>query len=228
MDVLFFLNERTRFIRAFYETAAPPFEEILRKIEAGEPPYEPPYSEDGEPPFLTEWQEADLGSKVLGQTCVSMLSEALKLYFQTWEAELGVRWEPGERERYFKRGFVQAYKRVLEELCGIPWDQCTADFDLLEQITLARNASQHPEDIFTIEGRHDMKTRARFPSPFFVSGTERHLVSVENPAPEWFAPRIHVDREKLTAAIEEVEKLAEWLETQLFEAKYRHRRSPPA
>lgn len=59
MDVLYFLKERTRFIRYFYETACQPFRETMRKIEAGEEPFEPPYSEDGEPPFLTEWLEAD-------------------------------------------------------------------------------------------------------------------------------------------------------------------------
>ena len=34
MDVLFFLKERTRLIRQYYEHAAHPFNEIIRKIEA--------------------------------------------------------------------------------------------------------------------------------------------------------------------------------------------------
>ena len=60
MDVLFFLKERTKFIRYFYETAGEPFRETIRKIEADEAPFDdPPYSEDGEPPFLEEWTEAD-------------------------------------------------------------------------------------------------------------------------------------------------------------------------
>ena len=43
MDVLFFLKERTRLIRQYYVHAASPFNEIIRKIEAEEEPYVPPY-----------------------------------------------------------------------------------------------------------------------------------------------------------------------------------------
>ena len=39
MDVLYFLKERTQFIRKYYETASEPFREIMRKIEAGEAPF---------------------------------------------------------------------------------------------------------------------------------------------------------------------------------------------
>ena len=35
MDVLFFLKERTRLIRQYYVHATSPFNEIIRKIEAG-------------------------------------------------------------------------------------------------------------------------------------------------------------------------------------------------
>jgi len=34
MDVLYFLKERTKFIRQHYDTAAAPFREIIRKIGA--------------------------------------------------------------------------------------------------------------------------------------------------------------------------------------------------
>jgi hypothetical protein len=68
MDVLFFLKERTRFTRQFYETASEPFREIMRKIDAEEAPYVPgplEYSEEGEPeyseepPFLEERMRAE-------------------------------------------------------------------------------------------------------------------------------------------------------------------------
>jgi hypothetical protein len=36
MDVLYFLKERTRLIRDYYEHAARPFNENIRKIEANE------------------------------------------------------------------------------------------------------------------------------------------------------------------------------------------------
>jgi hypothetical protein len=91
MDVGWFLKERTKFIRHYYAVAAEPFEAIKSKIEKGEEPYEPPYSEDGEPPFLEEWSDAETCIQVIGRTCVTMLSESLKLYFQTWEELLDLR-----------------------------------------------------------------------------------------------------------------------------------------
>jgi hypothetical protein len=51
MDVLYFLKERTRLIRQYYEQAARPFSETIQKIEAKEEPFVPPYSEDPEPAF---------------------------------------------------------------------------------------------------------------------------------------------------------------------------------
>jgi hypothetical protein len=223
MDVLFFLKERTRFIKLFYETAGEPFRETIRKIEAGEAPFVPGYSEDGEPPFMSEWSEATTALQIVGQTCVSMLSEALKLYFRTWESELRVKWDEGERKQYFKDGFVRAYQRCFGELLGVTWSECPADFDLLEQITLARNAAQHPDHIATMETRHDLKTRSRFPSPFFVRDSERYLVSVDNPLAEWFSPSIHVSRDKLLAATDQVEALAAWLEDRVLAVKYGRR-----
>jgi len=89
MDILYFLKERTRFIRYYYETAAEPFHEIKRKIKAKEEPFDdPPYSEDVEPPFLEEWIEAETALEILGRTCILLLSTSLQLYFRTWESEL--------------------------------------------------------------------------------------------------------------------------------------------
>ena len=114
MDVLFFLKERTRFIRYFYQTAAEPFRETIRKIEAGEAPFDdPPYSEDGEPPFLEEWLAADTALAMLGRTCISMLSASLQLYFKTWEGELGVTWEKESANGRSRAAFSRAIERAL-------------------------------------------------------------------------------------------------------------------
>jgi len=60
MDIEFFLKERTTFIRYFYKTASAPFAKIIFDIENKMAPYIPPYSEDGDPPFLSEWLDASL------------------------------------------------------------------------------------------------------------------------------------------------------------------------
>lgn len=223
MDVLFFLKERTKFIRYFYETAGQPFRETMRRIEAEEPPFDdPPYSEDGEPPYLGEWVEANEGLEVLGRSCISMLSPSLQLYFRTWERELGIVWEKGERERAFNSGFLKGYQVCFGEVLGLSWDECPADLDLIEQIALARNRDQHPESITSMRVDHSPKDLQKHPRPFFASDIERKM----NADPEieggfFMSPAVHVSREALYRAIEEVEALAEWLDARIVAARYR-------
>ena len=69
MDIHYFLGRRISFIRQFHATASEPYNERMRKIRAGEEPFIPPYSEDGEPPFLDEWLEADESLHVLAYSC---------------------------------------------------------------------------------------------------------------------------------------------------------------
>ena len=214
MDVLFFLKERTKFIRHFYETAGEPFRETIRQIEAGESPWDnPPYSENGEPPYLNEWIESDEGLEVLGRACISMLSPSIQLYFKTWESELGISWDQGERERAFKKGFLPGYMICFSDVLGLSWDDCPADLVLIEQITLARNRDQHPEHITAMRVDHTRKDREQNPHLFFVSETERKIYSdPELDGMYWMSPSVHVSREMLFTAIEQVETLAEWLE----------------
>lgn len=220
MDVLFFLKERTKFIRYFYETAAEPFRETIRKIEAGEAPFDdPPYSEDGEPPFLEEWLEADTALEMLGRSCISMLSASLQLYFRTWEGELGLTWEPGERKKAFKNGFLQGYRACFGGVLNLSWDDCPVDFGLLEQVTLARNRDQHPDDISTMRVSHTHKDRGIYPHLFFVSELERKMYDDMADIP-WMTPAVHVSRDMLFTAIEQVETLGEWLEERIRAVRY--------
>ena len=105
MDVGYFLNERIAFVRHYYDTASFPFIEKKRKIRAGEEPFIPPYSEDGEPPFLEEYGEAEESLQVLGYSCISMLAAALQLYLRTWTIELG-RPVGDSFKREFKAGWL--------------------------------------------------------------------------------------------------------------------------
>jgi len=222
MDILFFLNERTKFIRYYYNTAGQIFSDTIRKIEAKAPPFnDPPYSEDEEPPYLAEWLQADEGLEVLGRSCLSMLSPSLHLYFKAWEKQLGVRWEKGERERVFKKGFLNGYQICFGSVPGVSWDECPADLALIEQITLARNRDQHPEWIDTMHVHHGQKDLEKYPRPFFISETERRMSTVSDmPGEFWMTPVVHVSQEALFSAIQEVDKLAEWLEKRLVAFRY--------
>lgn len=224
MDVLYFLKERTKFIRRFYENAGEPFRATIRKIEAEEAPFDtPPYSEeqDGEPPFMEEWLEANTALEMLGRTCISMLSASLQLYFKTWESEIGIAWEPEEREKAFRNGYLQGYRNCFGDVLKLSWDDCPVNFEILEQVTLARNRDQHPEHISTMRVTHAPKDLQKYPQPFFVSDTEQKMFSDPDMAgSSWMRPTLHVSSDALVAAIEQVETLGEWMEERMFAAKY--------
>ena len=58
---------------------------------------------------------------------------------------------------------------------------------------------------------HTPKDLKKHPRPFFVSEFEEKMYSDMNDI-SWMLPAVHVSRDKLFKAIEQVETLAEWLE----------------
>jgi hypothetical protein len=195
----------------------------MRKIEAEEEPYIPPYSEDGEPPFLGEWIDASELLEVTGRCCISMLSASLQLYFKTWERELRLSCGKDFKATFKKEGLMGGYRSCLNQRAGIDWSCCPADLAIIEQVVLARNRDQHPENITTVRVAHAEQDWQRYPKPFFLSEGEAELFQ-DGDAPSLFmSPSVHVSREKLMIAIEQVECLCEWLEEKMFDAKYSSR-----
>ena len=217
MDISYFFFERSRFIKYFYDTAASSFREILRQIKAQEPPYDdPPFCDSGEPSYLEEWSQADDALAILGLCCISMLSSSLKLYFMSWEEKLHVQWDNRERNRAFQNGYLQGYRIYFEQILDQPWSKSPADIELLEQVILARNREQHPEDITTMRVTHVYNDIRRFTRPFFLSEVDRiRFDHGEFEKWHWMKPSVHVSTEGIDAAILEAEKLVEWLEEHL-------------
>lgn len=134
MDVLYFLEERMRFIRYYYETAASSFLTIQRKIEAKEPPFDdPPWDDSGEPAFLAEWLEAEDGLSILGRSCLSMVSGSINLHFSAWEQKLGIRIEDAHRKQLFKKGVLSGYRAIFEHYLQVAWSDSTADLAILDR-----------------------------------------------------------------------------------------------
>jgi hypothetical protein len=89
---------------------------------------------------------------------------------------------------------------------------------VLKQIFLARNRDQHPGHITTQSIHHHRSDLEKFPEPFFLSDADRKILVTDpelarNPILSF---RVHVPGEKLLAAINEVDALAEWLEPWLI------------
>jgi hypothetical protein len=214
MNVFYFLQERTRLIRHFYDAASASFVETKDLIHAGAPPFDnPPLDDSGEPPFLGEWWQADVEQELVGRACVSMHSEALKQFFMTWERQIG-----GTPPRCqldfkteFKKGFVAGYIGCFGEALSFTPSDCPADLSVIEQVVLARNRVQHFGVIWP-NVQHDEDTRSKFPRPFFAREEEAWP---DDGSSSFFGPLIHIDRNNLFRAIGEVEKLGSWLQSRI-------------
>lgn len=224
MDIVAFLKLRTAFIRYFYENGIKPFNEIKAAIEKGEEPYVPPYSEDDEPPFLGEWMDAEQAIDTVGHTCISMLSSSLQLFLKTWvsrlEHELGIKFNVD----FKKHGWFKGYRQIFS-IMEFPLSECTADFDIIEQVTLARNRVQHPEDLTDLRITHSETDLRRFPRPFFVSEAEMDMAvrDDDDSTTWWLKPSIKSERDKVLSAIDQVEELCLWLEEEYWKDVHNHR-----
>jgi hypothetical protein len=214
MDIRWFLKQRLDFIRTHYDGSASTFIEKKRQIEDGQAPFDnPPYSEDGEPPFLNEWIDADTSIDLVGIACVSLLSDALKLYFNLIkEEEFRFEFDATENKA-LKNGFVGVFKNALGEILNTDWLESSINFDVIEQTVLARNQGQHGSDLTSFRVRVDPKTIERHPRPFFVRPEEAEaMADAEMGLSKFLQPSIKISRDSLFTAIDEVEKLGDWVE----------------
>ena len=150
-----------------------------------------------------------------------MLSASLNLYFRTWEQELGVRWKDRERKRAFKNGYLGGYRICFEGVLNHSWEDCPADLELVEQITLARNRDQHPDEIINMRVSHGRADLKKYPRPFFMTEFDwARLDERELDHGFLMNPSVDVSSEKLYRAITETEQLASWLEERLVARRY--------
>jgi hypothetical protein len=230
MDATHFLKERTRLIRYLYREGAGAFALTQHRIEDKAPPYDdPPYSEDSEPAFLQDWMDAETAREVLAISCISLLSDSLKLYLETLRSRvIGFNFTRGDAE--FRDGFLTAYKRALGNILDTDWADCPADLAVIEQVVLARNRGQHGRSLLSLDVTHDAKTLTKYPRPFFASEEEcRTWIQIGgNPDSGLATPSLKITSEMLSAAVENVERLAEWIDGRLVKAwEWRERAGSP-
>ena len=222
MDVLYFLKKRIAFIRQLYDRASEPFVERIRLIEAGEEPFVPPYSEDGEPPFLEEWVEADESLDALGHACISMLSASLRLFLKTWSDILDLKCGEEYRTQFKKGGWFNGFRACFESAIGVNWEEAPINLALLEEIALARNRAQHPNDICTVSVRYSKNDYETLGKRLFFTDDFGHNV-IENLGEGQFswimAPAVKVNPNRLLEALSAVELFCEWLDSKIHEAR---------
>ncbi|ATG48533.1 hypothetical protein CEW89_13740 [Celeribacter ethanolicus] len=214
MDICWFLKQRLDFIRNHYDCSASNFLNTIRKIESGEAPFDnPPYSEDGEPAFQIEWEEANTSVDLIGISCVSLLSDALKLYLNSLK-KIEFCFEFDEKEKkMLKGGYVGAFKAALGEILNTDWVESGVNFEILEQVVLARNQGQHGNDITGFRIKIDAVTIQKHPRPIFGRTEEIEAMNGEGlEVSNFFGITMKIDRASLFAAMDEIEKLGDWVE----------------
>lgn len=219
MDATYFLKNRTALIRTFYATGAQGFVDMKAKIEAGKPPFDdPPYSEDPEPPYISEWMDAETSLDILGMASLSMLSDSLKLYLNTL-ADRVIGFSFANQKAAFRTGFVPSYFAALGEILDTDWSDCPVDRGLIEQIVLVRNRGQHGEHLSTFAVTLDAKILEKHPQPFFVSEDELSALTAEDGSlGSLLMPTIRITAAGLGRAVDEVDALADWIDVRLDRA----------
>jgi hypothetical protein len=175
MDLLWFLRRRLNFIDRLYDQTNAPFQETIRKIESGEPPFD--YSGDpeyigGDPPFLEELQEASESVEVIGHWSLCMVYASLKAYLEEYVAEMARDFRkafedlPARLASKKGKSWFERHRVLFQEDLGIDWHKGPVKLDDLEHLNLARDDVTHNVDVMSIYAYQTEKHAARYPKGF--------------------------------------------------------------
>lgn len=217
MDHLGLFHRKLRFIWWFYNESVERFVEIKRKIEAQQEPYVwrgDPENFDGEPPFLEEWQDADMAANLVGQSCLGVLVQSLHEYVHEHTEMLISRYGTNDRltPKKTNKGWFNDYCALYAEH-GLDWGVSPADLGFLEHIILTRNDSQHFMNDWDVSRRQTEQHSKKHPEGVLVHEFDR-AANAEG-AEAGLGPdpgRIAVNRDNLRLAMDEVERFARFVE----------------
>jgi len=169
------LEDKLRFIEAFYNTAAKPFEKVIQQIEnrtgryRNDPPNFDP--EWGEPAYLEELMDAHTSLNLLGQSCLCILQNAFRDFLDGCVVHTRVQ-KPNLKGNWFKK-----YKVFFKQRYKIDWDEAPVNHELLEDVSLTRNSIQHTDGhvSWTLNRKQTKDHFSRFPNSKFVSKMDKHL-----------------------------------------------------
>ena len=212
MDIYFFVAERLKTVRFFYDSAAQPFLDNIRKIETGEDPFDLPPAdydmESGDPPFMDEWQLNKDALTLLGHSGIAMLQVSLQLYVNTYKEEVDrfygkLEWTPSNKKKMRGDNWFARDQQVFLDVLGIDWSEFgEKDLSVLEQITLARDDVFHQPHIWSVEAYQSRQHFVKYKESFFAD--DRYLEHFKQtgrvfPGGTW---AIDVTPEKMHRAIE--------------------------
>ena len=222
MDYLGILQDHLGFIGRFYKAAAEPFETTLRKIEEGEEPFEPPrYAPEdyvGPEYYLHAAMEAQKCLGVLGNCCLGLLEKALHDYLREFikrEADVLSNEDLASVLRKYRRSkdsWFTCYCNFLIDRTKFEWARSSVTFERIEQINLSRNDLNHHDQMICVtQPRQSEQHFEKYPVSRFAREWEIDAFSGEEDKPQ--SPlTIDITREKLSAAIADVQQFCAFVE----------------
>jgi len=219
MDLGHFLNQRLDFVEYFHTTTTASFEEILRTIEAGEPPYvderDPEYA--NEPPFIEEWQRADAAMTITGATCLDLLQSTFHSYLDEYMDQIGNKHVIPQLKTLGQKGWFGNYRTFFEKYLQIQWEASGADLNLLEQVILARNDFTHNTDLLSLNSYQTAFHSEKYPDSAFADLRWKKMPFLRDRTP------LIVPSETLKRSIQELRKLCGYLEPERYKLLERWR-----
>lgn len=216
MDLLSFLDERLKFINYFYGSTVSIFQETMRKIEVGEPPYEDKRNPEDydEPAFLTEWQDADAAANITGASCLQLLQSTFHSFLKEYLKQIGQKHLIPQVGEMKQKSWFRNYHALFLEVLGIDWSKSGADIGLLEQLILTRDEFTHNLDFLSLFVFQSSSHASKYPDSAFAD-------------PKWPAAifretRLVVTQEVLEKATAALRSLCAYLDGERGEFIRRH------
>ncbi len=215
MDVIYFLKDRTAFIRQLYCVTSAPYIERIQKIENEEEPFLLLNSsdEDNGPAFETEYIEAAESLDTIRLMYLSMLMSALHIYLKTWTKQSRIPVDDECKSTFKTKGWFWGYSCHFNRQFKIDFNKAPVDLKTLEEIILARNRIEHQPSI-TSRPQYEAKDYEILKSFSYIGEFSEYLLNEIGFSP-FTAPLVSVSEEKLLKAISTIEKFAEWFNNEL-------------
>ena len=213
LDLAYFLKQRLSFVEYFHANTTASFEDIKRKIEAGEPPYvdtRHPDDPDDEPAFLEEWEKADAAMTITGAACLDQLQSTFHAFLDEYMNQIGNKKVVPQLKNLEQKSWFGNYRLFFQEYLKIDWAASGADLELLEQVILARNDFTHNVDLLSLNAYQTSFHAEKYPNSAFADPRWKTL-SLLVPR-----TRLIVPGETLLRAVGALRTLCEYLDRERY------------
>lgn len=204
MNFMYFVDERLRLALYLFDLGTPPFQEIKRKIEASEPPYEYHGRDDAvEDAYQQAFEDADTAIQVIGMSSLGLVQTALHEFLKEFVERSFGPTILNQVPQIKADGWLGKFRALFATNAEYNWENSGADLALIEQACLTRNDFHHSVNLLTrcpFQGKTHAKKHAD--SPFRDPAFSDALMQ-EYP--------LRVTRELLESSIAAVRTLCQFL-----------------